>query len=159
VVDGGSKVLTSQKPLPQHWTNYSIGRSGFHITAIVHTQKNRLQVCLTINHRTHAKAFFRLLQEQKADIEAEIGAPLLWLELPNHKESRIELWRENTDPWKRSDWPQQHAWLLQQLENFQRTFAPRVRTISSANPQASEVAENLAPVEVNGGSTSLLNGG
>jgi hypothetical protein len=64
----------------------------------VNTAKNRIVVCLTINHRSFAKAYFNLLEQQKADIEAEIGSSLQWLALPSHKESRIELAQHRSTP-------------------------------------------------------------
>ncbi|HMN14698.1 MAG TPA: DUF4268 domain-containing protein [Bellilinea sp.] len=120
--------LKSQKPFPQHWSNFAIGRSGFYLSAQMNTRDSVLNVSLIIDGRD-AKAQFRALQAQKAEIEAEIGQPLTWRELPGKKSSDISLYLKDVDPNNRAQWPEQHAWLRQTLEAFHHAFAPRVRNL------------------------------
>src|SRR5690606_39327183 len=120
--------LKSQKPFPQHWSNFAIGRSGFYLSAQMNTRDSVLNVSLLIDGR-HAKAQFRALQAQKAEIEAEIGQPLTWRELPGKKSSDISLYLKDVDPNNRAQWPEQHAWLRQTIEAFHHAFAPRVRNL------------------------------
>jgi hypothetical protein len=127
-VEARSNLLRPQKPLPQHWTNFAIGRSGFYINALVNTVGKRIVVGLVINHPS-AKAHFKLLFDQRTEIEAEIGSSLTWLEMPNYKESRVEVYKEKTDPFNESDWPSQHQWLLENLEKFRKAFSQRARSL------------------------------
>lgn len=126
LVDGKSKVLKSQKPQPQHWTTCAIGRSGSHVNALVNTKQKRIGVSLSL-HGPNAKALFDTLEADKDAIEREVGLPLLWLRLPDNRESRIEVFAEQRDPTDRIDWPKQQEWLLSTLESFHRAFSVRVK--------------------------------
>lgn len=73
-----------------------------------------------------AKWRFDALNREKERIEKEIGAQLDWRRDPGEKHSEIILERSNIDPKNERDWPRQHAWLMQRLEDFYATFAPRI---------------------------------
>ena len=123
-----SSKLRSQKPHPQHWTTFSIGRSGFSLCATVNTQLNRIGAELTINHQD-AKKFFQLLYQQQEQIEIEIGMSLEWSELPERKSSRIITFSEITDLTDEKDWARQHKWFREVLEKFDRVFRKRVKSL------------------------------
>ena len=128
-ISKNSKTLRPQKSLPQHWTNFAIGRSGLHLSASINSQKKLLSVELYLNG-PDAKAFFRQLNQQKKEIEKHIGSELEWLELPEKTASRIVLRIENSDFTHNSDWPRQHAWFKDNLEKFHSVFGPMVRNLS-----------------------------
>lgn len=119
--------LKIQKPLPQHWTNIAIGRSGVYLSASVNTPKKVIAVNLVLAS-SHAKAHFRQLQSQREEIEKGVGAVLLWRELPKRKQSRIGLATAG-DALLREKWQEQHAWLLGALEVFSKVFAGRVKAL------------------------------
>lgn len=124
-------VLKPQKPLPQHWTNFAVGRSHFGLHARVNTQKQVIAVGMSC-YGTDAKPHFHLLAEDKDTIEREIGDELEWEELPNRKESKVTLERA-ADPTNRTDWSKQHEWLADTLERFHRVFSTRVKTLDVAD--------------------------
>ena len=67
-----------QKPHPQHWASYAIGRSYFHLNAISNTRDKRLgvQLCLT---GPDAKAHFHALKElYEAEPFEALGKDLEW---------------------------------------------------------------------------------
>lgn len=130
-VSENSKALKSQKPLPQHWTNFAIGRSYFHMSALVNTWERKIGVVLTLGG-PNAKAHFQMLYADKEAIEAAVGCGLEWRENPDKKESGIWL-RTDLDPTRRDTWPEQHRWLLEKLEIFRKVFAPRVKTLDAAD--------------------------
>ena len=80
-----------------------------------------------------AKAFFHLLQLQKEEIEAEIGGPVDWMSLPDRKGSRIVLYKADCDATHEDDWPSQHAWFAETLEQFDATFRQRVKSLDAAD--------------------------
>jgi len=123
-------VIKPQKPLPQHWSNYAIGRSDFSMSALVNTQKKNIWVSLTF-HGENAKLHFYLIQDDKEAIEKELGTPLDWLDNPGKKQSRIVLMKYDTDPTNRSDWTNQHQWIADNLETFHRVFSSRVKNLES----------------------------
>lgn len=134
-------VLKPQKPRPKHWTNFSLGRSSFGMHASVNTQKLFLRIGVSCYGKDALAHFFLLRQDRQA-IEQEVGAALLWEELPGRKECRIALMRENSDPTDRTQWPTQHEWLIQQLERIYKAFSPRVKRLDASEyePESSEEA-------------------
>jgi len=125
-----SSVIKSQKPLPQHWTNFAIGRSHFHMSAIVNTWEKKIGVVLYLGG-SNAKPHYHLLHVDKSKIEEEIGCELEWRENPDKKDSGIWL-RYDYDPSDKDMWIQQHSWLLEKLEAFRAAFAPRVKSLDAS---------------------------
>lgn len=122
--------LTSRRPLPQHWTNFKIGRSGFRLTATLNARERRIGAELFIYH-VDAKAFFHQLEADKAAIETEVGQPLSWEALPDRIGSRIALYRPNSDPTSEPDWRSQHQWLVDALERLHAVFGRRVQELDA----------------------------
>lgn len=131
VLHSRGSLVKPQKPLPQHWTNFAVGRSNFSFAAFVNTQKDRIGVELVMTG-PDAKPHFYLLHQQKEQIESEVGASLSWLELPHRKESRISLRLEQADPASIATWPVQHEWLAEKLERYHKVFVHRVKSLNAA---------------------------
>lgn len=133
-VQSRQTVIRPTKPLPQHWMNISIGRSGFKLTAIASTwnsekesyDSNELRVEFEINK--DSEKYYQLLFAEKDQIEAELGYELTWYNMP-HKISKRAYTRRSVNLADEGDWENQAAWLLSRLEEFHRIFAPRVRTL------------------------------
>jgi hypothetical protein len=66
---------------------------------------------------------------QKAEIERQLGFPLDWEELPEGQDSRISVSLSDADPANEADWPRQHQWLSQRLNEMHRILAPRVKAL------------------------------
>lgn len=122
--------IQPQKPLPQHWTNVRIGRSGFVVVATLNTTEKRIGVDLTMNDE-HAKAYFNLLHQHKEEIESKYGHALNWMLTPDRKQSRIAVFYEHADPLDRSRCPEYHGWMKQQLEKFNTVFRPVIRQLNA----------------------------
>lgn len=135
-----SRLFRPQKPRPQHWMTFPVGRSHFWLSADMNTRKNRINVTFWMNG-PQAKHHYSLLYRQKSTIEEELNEGLAWHELPNKKSSYILLGRENSVIGDRSAWPIQHAWLLAKLEAFHRCFSPRVKAIGLDKPSPSQIEE------------------
>ena len=118
------------KSKPQGWQNFAIGRTGFHLTAIVRAQNERVGVRLMLNHQD-ADIYFSLLEEDKDDIEKEMNTELEWRENPGKKEKHVELFLNDIDPQDRESWNDQHQWICDKLELFHRVFSPRVKTLDA----------------------------
>jgi hypothetical protein len=128
-------VIKPTKPLPQLWMNISIGRAGFALVTVASTQdsesanpdSHQLRVELVMQDG-FAKNYFRQLETAKAAIEAEFGAPLIWAESPEKKQSKIFV-KKSVDFNTREQWPGYHEWLLRNLEKFHGVFAKRVKQL------------------------------
>lgn len=123
-------LVKPTKPFPQHWQNFAIGRAYFHLTAIANARDRRISVYLVLKG-DQAKEHFRLLERRREEIEREADTELEWCELPERKESQIRLSWSGCDPSDRSSWPEQHAWLFDNLQRFHRVFSPRVRELDA----------------------------
>lgn len=133
LIEAGSP-LRPQKPFPQHWTNYGVGRSGFVLGALLNTQGARIGVEVYVSHR-HAKRAFRMLELQKSEIERELGFAMDWEYLPERKGCRIIHYRDGLDPMDEATWPEGMAWLKQRLETLNRVFRPRLRDLDLDTPE------------------------
>jgi hypothetical protein len=114
--------LRPQKPSRDHWYGFGIGTSRAHTNALIITRESKIAVELTINSED-AKSIFNELIKQKDSVEAIVGSPLEWREMPDKKASRIVLFN-SVDPYDEATWPQQFAWLQSNLEKFDQAFRP-----------------------------------
>jgi len=125
-----------QKPLPQHWTNHAIGRSGVHLDSIVSlwdaetaVKDPEIRAELILNG-PNAKQEFVALEKQKDAIEKALGFSLTWHNPDNKAACRLYT-REKTDFRDEAKWPQQFEWLRQRLEIMHKVFAPIMKNLKS----------------------------
>jgi hypothetical protein len=129
-------TIKPTKPLPQHWMNLALGRSGFRLAAVASFydsvsesfQGHELRAEVVIEN-DQSKDSFALLEAQKGDIERDLGESLTWYNPPEKRMCRIYL-RRSANLEDRSDWRQQHAWLKQKLEKLHHVFSPRVKMLA-----------------------------
>jgi hypothetical protein len=130
-VKSNSKILTPQKPLPQNWTDMSIGRTYITLAATAQIRDKQITAYLRIGG-PDAKPHFYLLQKDKEAIEREMGSAVEWRELPEGKESHLTF-RKSADPADRASWPEQHKWLTDHLERLHRVLSGRVKMLNAAD--------------------------
>jgi hypothetical protein len=140
----GGLVSGNKKPQPQSWMAYPVGRFGFYLGAAMLRQKSQIRAELYI-YGDRAKSFFALLHNQRSEIESEIGYPLQWEELPDGQDSRVARYLDGVDPTDMADWPRQHKWLAETLNDMHRVFAVRVRAdVLQAKDEVDLVRPNTA---------------
>ena len=88
---------------------------------------SEIRAQLELNGAT-AKAFYELLFAEKDKIESEIGYSLSWYNPPDTK-SCLAYTRRIVDLKAEHDWPNQHQWLWERLEEFHRVFSSRVKQL------------------------------
>ena len=99
------KVFSQRKPSPQHWYSVSIGRSTYHISFTVNTQKKRLGAEIYFSGDKDAYGHF---MEHSEEIERELSMPVEWREA--NKDCRILVLtngdiKKGTDAWNEYfDW-------------------------------------------------------
>lgn len=126
--------VTCQKPYPQHWMNHSIGRSGFHLASITSlwnsdTDKKEpeIRVELVLDNK-HSKSYFDSLIKRRDEIEKAIGTALTWHNPEEKTMCRLYV-RKDADFTQESEWPDQHKWLRDNLEQFHKVFGPIVKSL------------------------------
>lgn len=137
LMEESGSFVRCQKPGPQHWTNFSVGRSYFNLTARVTTRNNEIGVYLCI-YGPDKQAHFNLLKENyKEQIESQIEMKLDWRALPDAKESHIETYYK-ADPADESKWPEQHEWIKNTVEKFHRVLSPIIKQLDASQYQEPE---------------------
>lgn len=129
-----NSFIRCQKPLPQHWTNHAIGRSGVHLTSIVSLWNSETGVkgpeirAELYMDGPSAKQEFASLEKQKEGIENALGFALTWHNPENKAMCRLYT-RQNADFLGEALWPQQFEWLKQRLETMHKVFGPIVKNM------------------------------
>jgi len=121
--------LKLRVPTPRdYWCGFgSLARSGFLLVATATFRDHKIGVEIYISSAARSgKLAFDHLEAERATIEAEFGSPLDWQRLNDKKACRIAIYRTDLDPTNQDQWPQQHAWFLDQLERFARVFRSRI---------------------------------
>jgi hypothetical protein len=114
-------------PRPQHWYNIAIGRTGFEIAFTVSSISNRVGCEIYMNDE-RAKQHFDLLNEQRKNIEAELGYDLDWQRLDEKKASRIAKYREGRID-NEDERQELIEWLYGKAVEFHQVFSPRIQAL------------------------------
>lgn len=141
-LEGHNGVIKPVRPLPRHWLSFAIGRSNFWLYASANVKSKSIYVSLALAGED-AKPHFYLLEQDKVNIEKEVGDELKWEERPGRKRSYISLSLKKIDLENRGGWSGQHEWLCERLEKFHRVFSSRVKALDASNyaPEGDETAE------------------
>jgi Domain of unknown function (DUF4268) len=138
-----NSAIRCQGAYPQHWMNHSIGRTGFHLASIASTwnsatgtSKPEIRVELTLSGN-RAKQRFAALQRRREEIEEACGLPLTWHNPTGKNMCRIYT-RKDADFLQEHLWSEQQQWLRENLELFQKVFAPLVQNIDNEEPLQDE---------------------
>jgi hypothetical protein len=121
-------VAGNKKPQPQGYMAYPIGRAGFFLSAGMIRQSKRVRASVYI-YGPNAKAFYGQLSTQKDEIENELCFPLDWNEL--RQDCRIATYLDPADVEDAGDWPRQHEWLANTLNQLHRVFASRITALTA----------------------------
>lgn len=134
-VDEHAERIKATKPLPQHWMNIALGRSGFKLAAIASFYDSKAETydngelrAETVIESTDSMIQFARLEAQKSAIEGEMGELFLWHNPPDKRTCRIYV-RKPVTLADRDKWPEYYAWLLEKLEAMHRVFSLRVRQL------------------------------
>lgn len=124
--------ITPLKPSPDHWTDFSIGRSSFLLRAFLSVQYDRVGLGLVI-YPPNAKPHYYLLESQKQQIETEIGETLEWRPLPNNKESQVRILKFKIGLNNKKNWTTIFEWIVNHLETFDKVFRPRIKNLHASD--------------------------
>ncbi len=120
--------LRPQKPRPQMWLTFSLGRSRFELTAIANSRAARLGAEVYIDGED-AKRHFQNLVAQKEEIEAKLGYQLDWQELPEARAVRIAVWRPDSPVEAEDRWLEYLDWFARTLSEMDAVFRPIVQAL------------------------------
>jgi len=132
-----NSIIKTTKPLPQHWMNIAIGRSGVRLCAIASFwdsvagtyDSHELRAELVLDDQ-NSKTFYEQLINEKAVIEKSLGETLTWYNPEDKRMCRIYL-RKSTNLEEKEKWSEQHKWMLEKLESLYRIFGERVKKLAA----------------------------
>jgi hypothetical protein len=130
-MEENGSVVKTRSPRASHAMRFAIGRSGFRLEAFRNSRDKRIGVILVMSGE-EAKAHYKLLEEEKAEIEARMGEPLEWMEKPGRIRSQIAFRLHGEDPTDQTRWQKQFEWLSKKLELFYQVFGPRIKDLDAA---------------------------
>jgi len=119
----------SRKPAPQHWLDFSIGRSDYWVSATLNAAERRAGIELNMRNTPDNKSNFEALLSSKDEIESAFGGSLVWLPLPGKKSSRVAAYKTGIDPLDENNWPEMLAWMQDTFDRFQTIFRARIRAL------------------------------
>jgi hypothetical protein len=125
-------VVSAQTPRPQYWFDVPLGRAGIHLSNIANTSDGRIGVRVYISNKI-ADVALPKLEEERKQIEAEIGEPLQWNPSPDNLDKIILLARD-ADLYDRDKWPEYVEWLVDKVGKFKNAFGPRVKQLNLSQP-------------------------
>jgi len=122
--------LKSIKASEKNWMTWTcFGRPGFKLIISIDENGDWLCCNFGIDNRDQ-KHHFPTLKAQKEVIEKSTGSKLRWDPQGNERSNtQAILTRYKVDVNDRSQWPEQHAWLLDQLEKMYFSFKLHVESL------------------------------
>ncbi len=127
-IKNSDSKLGLRKPYAQSGQVFTINNSDAYIGAIMDTKKKTIAVEFCMDKTHNSKMLFNILEEEKAQIEKEIGAKLVWRNKSKNISTKIILFKD-ADPKDKNDWADQHVWFKKTMEKFDSVFTPRVGII------------------------------
>lgn len=120
--------LKCQKPMPQYWMNFSLGRSNVHFSATVSMRDDFIRIELILGGNGGKNLFFKLKNKFEEEANEEFEHKLTWYELPDVKASTVEI-RKSANTSNRGEWKEQFEWFRENLEKMDEYFRPRIKKL------------------------------
>ncbi|MCR5813802.1 MAG: DUF4268 domain-containing protein [Desulfovibrio sp.] len=133
-----SKNFNRRKPSFDHWMDFSMGSSAYHLSVRQLRESNELAVDFYIQED---KNLFNFLFSRKDQIESDSGLEFAWKELPGRKSSRIVMSRGNVIFSDSKQCNSQFEWIAQTMLKMKDVFKKNV-----ALYQAEEWPDSLSNI-------------
>ena len=120
-----------QKPAPQHWSIVALGRSGFHLSLTVNSQKKIVAISFEINTdsaKDNKKYFDILKRDFETQASVAISDKLSWQRLDDKRVSLVQL-SENFDFMDNTKQTEQFAWFFEYVNKFIKFFKPKIKSL------------------------------
>lgn len=124
-----SRHFKQRKPSFDHWMDFSMGSSAYHLSVRQLRESNELAVDFYIQED---KNLFSFLLDRKEQIEADSGLEFDWKELPGKKSSRIVVSKGSISFSNNGQWDSQFEWIKQTMVRMKGAFK---KHLSSYRPE------------------------
>ncbi len=114
-------------PITNNYLSWNcFGRKGFKLIASLQENADWICVNFGIDSRDQ-KHHFKTLAAKQYEINKDVGEKLRWKPLGNERsDTQAILTKYQVDVQNRSDWANQHSWMLDRLEKFYKAFKEHV---------------------------------
>lgn len=116
------------KPSHRLYSNFSIGRAGFGLSASVRAKDKRIVTTLWLDGQNHKENFDKLRNVCLEKSFEQLGKDLVWNRNNENNSSTVFL-TYNLDYTDRNSWESQFAWFKENLERFANFFKPEIAKI------------------------------
>lgn len=113
-----AKAFNQRKPTYDHWMDFSIGSTEYHLSVSQVRAKKKL---IAEFHISDSKDIFHSLLQHKDEIESETGMTFDWRELPDKKASRV-LVEKPVDFDDQKQMESQFRWIMDTLLKMKPAF-------------------------------------
>lgn len=119
----GFPLKLKNGPIFNNFVSWScFGRKGFKLIASLQENADWICVNFGIDSRDQ-KHHFKSLSAKQNEINRDVGEQLRWRPKGNERsDTQAILTKYNVDVHDRSDWSNQHEWMLDRLEKFYEVF-------------------------------------
>lgn len=141
--NSGCRLYDNISPGKDHWLSAGSGISGVTFHLIFAKSEVRVELYMSRKQAEANRFVFDRLEAQKAAIEADFGAPLIWQPLPNRKACRIH-YAKPVDGYDKANWPEMIRWLVEHMTRLEKALKGPLDEVRQALKQADlkpEVAE------------------
>jgi Domain of unknown function (DUF4268) len=142
-VDALGPTRSKRKSSTDSWMGFSIGRSNFNLSALLHPKRDEIEVHLYTMEERGNKPFYHLLLEEKNEIEADAGLTLDWKEKPKNKSSQIAITLKDASLEDRDRWEEYHAWMLDKIHRMDKALRPRIKLLDASKWSPPEEQEDV----------------
>lgn len=121
-----SKAFHNVNASDDHWLSYSAGISGVAYSLKVLQKYIGIELYISTPVVENNKKIYKLLLEDKDEIEKEFGSKLNWELLENRKGSRISFNKEELNTRDKSTWTSNNDFFIDNVENFINVLSERL---------------------------------
>ncbi len=119
----------ARKAQAQSWYSFSSGTTWFTYGANFPANGARVQIYIDSPDRERNKLAFEKLEQQKAELESELGA-LTWDHSDNRRAMRISVLRPGSIDDNQETLEEVRHWMVDRLLAFKRVFGPRLAELA-----------------------------
>ena len=123
-IDG---MYSNAHPTNRNWIDGFFGIGGFNIGCVANWDSARVVFYIGKNNAQENKKVFDMLYSKKAEIEAKIGATLIWNRDDNIKSSKIIYRLENVSVDNETDWLQMASFHAEWSKKFYDVIVPYIK--------------------------------
>jgi len=125
-------AVKCQSAGPRNWMDHPIGNSYCHLSSVILSAGKAVSdangPALVVSLTIQGQKRFDAIQAYKAQVENQLGTDLIWYKYGDNKTCYISQ-QKPADFHDEKLWPQQHAWLKETLEKFQKAFVPIIKDL------------------------------